>query len=136
MTHLFDTSAVLAGLLDENGAARVDELLADPDVVVGVSALTLFEVGTAAFRQTGSWELAEKAVEKTVSTVAVVVPLTSEIVRLALELRAGASSRIATVDCAIAATAVWHGATLVHRDPHFDALSASRLAQEALPDKT
>ncbi len=132
MTHLFDTSATLAGPLDENGAARVDELLADPDVVVGISVLTLFEVGTAAFRQTGSWELAEK----TVSTVAEVVPLTGEIVRLALELRAGASDRIATVDCAIAATAMWHGATLVHRDPHFAALPASRLAQEALPDKT
>lgn len=135
MTHLFDTSATLAGLLDENGAARVDELLADPSVVVGVSVLTLFEVGTAAFRQTGSWELAEQTVEKTVATVAEVVPLTSEIVRLALELRAQASARIATVDCVIAASAVWHGATLVHRDPHFAALPAARLAQEALPDK-
>ena len=35
----------------------------------------------------------------------------------------------------IAATALWAGAVLVHRDAHFAALPPGRPSQETLPDK-
>jgi len=62
-------------------------------------------------------------------------PLSEATVELAMDLRHTATSRIATVDCLIAATAVQHGAILVHRDPHFGALPAGKPTQEVLPDK-
>jgi predicted nucleic acid-binding protein len=39
------------------------------------------------------------------------------------------------MDTLIAATASVRGATLVHRDPHFTAISGSMLKQEMLPPK-
>lgn len=52
-----------------------------------------------------------------------------------VDLRMRASSRIALADCLISATAVMHGATLVHRDPHFGVLPAGLPNMESLPLK-
>ena len=43
MTHLLDTSALLAHYLAEPGAERVQSLLEDDAVVLGVSILALYE---------------------------------------------------------------------------------------------
>jgi hypothetical protein len=44
MTHLLDTSALLAHYLAEPGAARVQALFEDTTVVLGTSVLALFEL--------------------------------------------------------------------------------------------
>ena len=135
MTHVLDTSATLAALLRENGGDRVKAILADPENVVGISALTLFEIETAVFHRTGSHEAARLAVEGIRNAVAEVVPVNEAIVDLARTLRYEATARIATVDILIAATALHRGAILVHRDPHFAALPTDRPVQETLPAK-
>ncbi len=43
MTHLLDTSALLAHYFAEPGAERVQELLENETVAVGTSVLVLFE---------------------------------------------------------------------------------------------
>ena len=117
MTHLLDSSASLAGGFGEPGVERVRALLNDPDAAVGVSVLTLFETYTRVLHLAGSHAAAREAVAGLRKIVNEVVPLNEEIVDLAIELRHAATARIATVDCLIAATAVYGGAVLVHRDP-------------------
>lgn len=136
MTHLLDTSAALAALLNEPGGERVKAILRDPANFVGISALTLFEIDTTIFHRTGSREAVEVALAQIRQAVAEVVPVTEEVVQLARELRHAATARIATVDVTIAATAAHHGAILVHRDPHFASLPPGKPAQETLPVKT
>ena len=53
----------------------------------------------------------------------------------AIRLRTSATAHVAAMDVLIAATASLRNATLVHRDPHFDAIPASLLKQEVLPAK-
>ena len=135
VTHLFDTSAALAQYFDENGAARVDALLSEPEVTPGVSVLTLYEVYTTVLHRFGSDESATRAVEAVRAAMAEVLPVDDAVLAVALDLRRASAARIALADLLIAATAARAGATLVHRDPHFAALPAGRPAQEALPDK-
>lgn len=123
-------------LLGEPGGERVATILDEPANVVGISALTLFEVDTAVLHRTGSQEVADRMVADIRQSVAAVVPVTEEVVQFARELRRAATARIATVDVTIAATAAHHGAILVHRDPHFASLPAGRPEQEALPEKS
>ena len=135
VTHVFDTSAMLAQYHDENGAAQVDALLSDPAVVSGVSILTLYEVYTAILHRSGSDEIATRAVAAVREAVAEVLPVTESVLAAALDLRRASTARIALADVLMAATAAEKGATLVHRDPHFAALPLGKPTQETLPDK-
>lgn len=135
MTHVLDSSAILADIFGEPGANRVNELMNDPNVIASVSVLTLFETYTTVLHRTGSDALARQAVATLKAALSELAPISEAIVELAMDLRNAATSRIATVDCLIAATAVQHGAILVHRDPHFAALPAGKPTQEVLPDK-
>jgi predicted nucleic acid-binding protein len=51
----------------------------------------------------------------------------------AVRLRTAASTRVASMDVLIAASASLPSATLVHRDAHFSAIPAQLLKQEVLP---
>ena len=135
MTHIFDTSALLAHHLNEPGAQRFDDLMLDPSATVGVSALTLYEFETRLRREGLPLEDLRRVMHRYVSVLAAIVPVTADIAAIAASLRQETSARIAAVDCLIAATALSLGATLVHRDAHFAALPVGHPAQEALPDK-
>jgi len=135
VTHLLDTSAALAGALGEPGMERVRALLEDPDAVVGVSVITLFEVWTTYLHRTDSGSRADEAVADLRKAVSEVVPVNEAVLDLAFELRRTATARLALADCLIAATAAHHRAILVHRDSHFAALPEGRPKQETLPSK-
>lgn len=135
VTHLLDTSAALAGALGEPGMERVRALLEDPDAVVGVSVLTLFEDWTTFLHRTHSGSRADEAVADLRQVVSEVASVDEAVLNLAFDLRRTATARIALADCLIAATAVRRGAVLVHRDPHFAALPYGKPMQETLPDK-
>jgi predicted nucleic acid-binding protein len=51
------------------------------------------------------------------------------------ELKFSATQRLPNIDALIAASAALHGATLVHRDPHFLGIPPTLLTQEMLPEK-
>ena len=135
MTHLFATSAVLAMLLAENGGEHVAAILDDPTNVVGISALTLFEIETAVLHRTGSFAVASRMLGAVRNAVAEIVPVAAEIVDLARELRPRNTAQADAVVMIVAATAVYHGAVLIHCDPHFAALPEGRPAQENLADR-
>lgn len=105
MTHILDTSAVLAQYFDEPGADRVDALLRDPATVVGISVLTLYEMSSAIWHQTRSLAACREAVAGLRLAISKSLPVSEEIVEIALELRHNDSARIALADCCIAATA-------------------------------
>ena len=135
VTHVLDTSAALAGTLGERGGERVRSLIGDPQAVVGVSVLTLYEAYTVVLHRTGSDELATEALDSLRRSVAEVLPVSEAVLAVAVGLRRASTARVALADILIAATAAEKGATLVHRDPHFAALPAGRPTQETLPDK-
>ena len=119
MTHLLDSSAVLAFYLDEPGANRVDQLLSSPGVSIAISALTLYEISAAVKHRTGSVQSSKEAVAELRQSITIVKEVTESIVDLGIELRRNATDHIALADCLIAATALNYGLVLVHRDPHF-----------------
>ena len=135
VTHVLDTSASLAQMLDEPGADTVDAILLDGRNTVAVSVLTLLEVWTTYLHRTESPTGADEAVANLRVSVSEVLPVTESVLDLAFDLRRHASARIALADLLIAATAALHGAILVHRDPHFASLPDGHSAQESLPDK-
>jgi predicted nucleic acid-binding protein len=135
MTHLLDTSALLAHYFAEPGGARVQALFEDPAVVVGTSILALFEFETR-LHQIGVDAAARGAeVARYRGLVSEVANVDEAVRSEGVRLRISARARASAMDTLIAATASWRGATLVHRDPHFTAIPASMLKQEALPPK-
>jgi predicted nucleic acid-binding protein len=135
MTHLLDTSALLAHYLAEPGAARVQALFEDAAVVAGTSILALFEFEMR-LHQLGidaSTRVAE--VNRYRALLNEIIIVDEAIRNEGVRLRIVATARASAMDTLIAATASLRGATLVHRDPHFTAIPASALKQEMLPPK-
>ena len=135
MTHLLDTSALLAHYLAEPGAARVQALFEDNVVVAGACILSLYEfelrlhqLGVDAANRTTELNRYRALLNEVV--------VVDEAVRSeAIHLRTSATAHVAAMDILIAATASLKDATLVHRDPHFAAIPPSLLKQEVLPAK-
>ncbi|AIE85297.1 type II toxin-antitoxin system VapC family toxin [Fimbriimonas ginsengisoli] len=135
MTHLLDTSAALAHYWGEAGADRVDELLREAGVSIGISVLSVFEIAQAVAHRTGDDKEGGTVANVYAGLAHEIAPVSMETVREGLDLRRSATARIALADCLIAATAAQNGAVLVHRDPHFSTLPAERPRQEVLPPK-
>jgi len=135
MTHLLDTSALLAHYLGEPGAVRVQALFEDETVLAGTSILALFEFDLR-LHQLGLDDPTSTAELNHYRALLNEVVNVDEAVRSeAVRLRTSASARVASMDILIAASASLRNATLVHRDPHFAAISAQLLKQEILPAK-
>ena len=132
MTHLLDSSALLAFYFNEPGAERVRDLLFDEGTTVGLSVLTAVEFW-ARLRNVGAEPVFQATWSYFVGIMSDIRPVTSPVVLESIQLRRAASARLPTIDALIAATAAVHGAVLVHRDPHFAAIPAGRLKQEVLP---
>ena len=135
MTHLLDTSALLAHYLAEPGAERVQALFEEAAVVTGTSILALYEFELR-LHQLGV-DAATRTVELNRYRVLLneVVDLDEAVRSEAIRLRTNATAHVAAVDVLIAATASLKNATLVHRDPHFAAIPTNLLKQEILPAK-
>ena len=105
MTHLLDTSALLAHYLAEPGAARVQALFADAAVVIGVSILSLYEFELRLHQL--DMDAATRALElnRYRSLVNEVVTVEEAVRREAIHLRTSATAHVAAMDVLIAATA-------------------------------
>jgi predicted nucleic acid-binding protein len=64
-----------------------------------------------------------------------VIAADESIAHQTVQLRTTARERLPTIDGLIAATAVTHRLTLVHRDPHFATIQDPKLEQIQLPTK-
>ena len=127
MTHLLDSSAVIAYYFDEPGADQVALLLEDNRNPPAVSCITQIEFWSR-LRSLGD----ESSFESNWNDIADIVsiePLTNISATRAREIRQACQERLPTVDALIAATASVQNATLVHRDPHFQSIPPRFLKQ-------
>ena len=131
---LLDSSAWLAHLFGESGADQVSKLFDDSRSGVYISALSIPEVygRLRAIEQTAHWADVWKTYRLLFSKV---IPVDEKISHQAITLREATTFRLPTVDGLIAATAVVHDLTLVHRDSHFASIPSKLLFQTQLPDK-
>jgi len=129
-SYLLDTSAVLAFMEEEAGAARVEEILQRETVVLP------FPVSLEVYYVTLQEQGEDRANLRYAMLRRLSVSHVSEIDEATL-LTAGrlkAAHHLSVADAMIAAFAVSHDAVLVHKDPEFEPLRNVR--QEALPYKS
>lgn len=134
MMYLFDTSAWLAHLFGEPGVAEITAIFDDPQAQVSISVLSLPEMygRLKALNRQEEWASVREIYAALFSKTLVV---DEQIAQAAIVLRAGTTPRLPTIDALIAATALVHKLTLVHRDPHIAAIADERLRQMKLPDR-
>lgn len=135
MTHLLDTSALLAHAFEENGWELVQALLDDNKASVGISALSLYECDRRLVELRFPSRERREFSARYSALLDHIAPVDEKVCAIACELRDAATSRLAAVDILIAATARVHGAVFVHRDAHFAAIPAAQLRQLVLPEK-
>ncbi|MFO7681069.1 MAG: PIN domain-containing protein [Chloroflexota bacterium] len=134
MSILLDSSAWLAHLFGEPGVEQVNLLFDNADNEVNISALSIPEV-YGRLKALGAEAHWEEVWERYILLFNKVLPADETVALQAMRLRAATPHRLPTIDALIAATAVVHQLTLIHRDSHFVAIPSQSLAQTQLPDK-
>jgi predicted nucleic acid-binding protein len=132
--YLLDTSALVAFREDEPGSDLVEEILQQAKAkkaLIFTSFLSFMEVFYCTWRVDGKGAAYRAYLELKMLPVKR-IDVTDPILFLAGEIKATGSLSLA--DSWIAATAIDHQATLVHKDPEFDQLK-DRLPLKALPYK-
>lgn len=118
ITHVLDTSALLAHYFDEPGAEAVQNLWGSPGLKPGISAVTVTELRGRLDLELSDSKEAERAAEAYLGDLTVCLPGDRAVAELAWQIRAATPRRLPLVDALIAATARAAGAILVHKDPH------------------
>jgi len=130
---VLDTSAILALWNEEDGAATVEKILRDKrhQRKIYISFMTFVECRYRLWKDQG--QNAADEIFRALSLLPVIrVDVDDELLLTASELKA--QHKISVADSWIIATAITRNATLVHKDPGFDALS-NRVTMKALPYK-
>jgi predicted nucleic acid-binding protein len=135
ITHVLDTSAILAHYLNEPGADDVNAILSQGPEAAGISLIALVELRGRLAEVVANPQEAERAFKLYTETLTTVLPFTRETADAAMNLRAATRPRLPLVDALIAASAKQHSAVLVHRDPHMATIPTSLLNQTMLPPK-
>lgn len=133
VTHLLDTSAWLAHILEETGMARVSSLLKDPTCKVAVSAPSIFELH-GRLKSLGKIDRWNEIMTNYQKILQPFPGITETVALRAITLRQASPARIPAIDSLIAATASIHQATLVHCDTHFLSIPETLLKQELLTE--
>jgi predicted nucleic acid-binding protein len=135
VTHVLDTSALLAHYFDEPGAEVVEQLWATASARPGVSTLTIAELRRRLGEEMSDSGEAREAAAAYFNELTVCLPVDRTVAELAWQLEEAIAERIPLVDALIAATARAAGAVLVHRDPHFQRIPRTLVDQVVLPLK-
>lgn len=131
ITHVLDTSAILAHYFHEPGAELVNTLLTDSSIEVGLPAISLIDLRQRLSASVPDSAEASRAFRLYAEELLTAIPVTREIVAAADSLpTAGA---LTLTEAIAAATARQLNAVLVHRHPHFHHLPRTLLQQCALP---
>lgn len=133
MTHLLDTSALLADYLDEPGADQVEALLAQGPGVVALAAPSWVEFDTRLRELVSETTVRENVFQHYTVSLTTLIPVDSGACLAAIRLRSAAPGRLPLADALIAGTADAAGLILVHRDPHFDTVPGLKVLR--LPGK-
>lgn len=133
MTHLLDTSAILAHYLDEPGADEVENLLAQGPDKVALAAPSWVELDTRLRELVPDPKARQNAFLQYTTSLTSLLPLNAESSLAAIRLRNAAPNRLPLADAIIAGVADAAGLVLVHRDPHFDTIPGLKVLR--LPSK-
>ncbi|MEE8408773.1 MAG: PIN domain-containing protein [Myxococcota bacterium] len=135
ITHLIDTTGLLAHYFGEPGAAEVDALWQDPKNSIGISVVSRVELWTHLVRSVSDRSEVERVFTTYVGDLTSSYDIDTAVADAALELRQASPSRLPIVDSLIAGCARRHSAILVHRDPHMDPIPDHLLRKQRLPDR-
>ncbi len=133
ITHLLDTSALLAHFFDEPGADVVQGLWDTRAGKPGICAVTVTELKTRLKAELASEAEAQQAVEAYLDELTVCLPVDRTVAEMAWQVKEACPERIPLVDALIAGTARAFNAVLVHRDPHLARIPREVLGQVLLP---
>ena len=129
-SYLLDTSAILALIEDEAGAERVEQIIRSHPVTI--TWMSLLEVAYITQQERGVAEAERRYALLKSFPVTIAWTLDEPTLLVAARLKAG--YRLSLADTVIAAYAMQGRATLLHKDPQFEAL-AGQVELEALPYK-
>ena len=133
ITHVLDTSAILAHYFQEPGAEKVHALLADNAVEAGLPALALLDLKSRLAATVPDAAEAHRAFQLYSEELIAAIPVTRAIVEDAEALLAQPAHQLTLLEAIAAATARQERAVLVHRDPNLARLPDGLLQQCALP---
>jgi ribonuclease VapC len=128
---VLDTSALLTLIEDEDGAARVEDLLRGGGAIV--TWVSLLEIPYVSLQRSGRREADRRYTLTKRLPVRHIEAFDEPTILTAGRFKA--AHRLSLADALIAAVAKIEGACLVHKDPEFDAL-ADEVRLESLPLKT
>lgn len=135
VTHVLDTSALLAYYLKENGWEVVHDLIFNPECFPRVSSMTWLEFQTRLPALTADIQERREVVDIYRALLGEGIPADDTISTRAFVLRQASQGRLPNMDALIAATAAEHDAILVHRDPHMAGIPSAVVPQCVLPAK-
>jgi len=130
--YLLDTSALLAHHRNEPGAARVQVLFEDSDAEIHIAAPSVAEMARRLLALGADTMTARTVALEYAGLATSILPVDTAVSIRAFELGSISKTRLPLVDALIAATAALIGATLVHRNPHFDGLPSELVPSETL----
>jgi predicted nucleic acid-binding protein len=133
MTHLLDTSAILAHYLDEAGGDDVEKLLAQGPSTVALAAPSWVELDTRLRELVPDADVRENVFQQYTICLTTLLPVDADSTKAAIRLRNATPGRLPLADALIAGVADAAGLILVHRDPHFDSISGMKVFR--LPNK-
>jgi predicted nucleic acid-binding protein len=129
ISHVLDTSALLAHYFNEPGAELVEKLWSDESSRLAISAVTVAELKGRLSQEITENAEATIAADAYLNELTICLPVDRATAELAWQLRQVAPNRLPLVDALIAATARAAGAILVHRDPHMAQIPPALMQQ-------
>ena len=135
ITHVLDTSALIAHYQEEPGFEEVESIVAYQSNRVVISSATWLEFRIRLRQICTDEDERNRSIGIYRALLGQGIPVDDAIVARAYLLRQAAAERLPNMDALIAATAAEHGAILVHRDPHMAGIPTSAVSQLVLPDK-
>jgi predicted nucleic acid-binding protein len=134
VSHVLDTSALLAHYFNEPGAMLLDTLWAEESNRLAISAVTVAELKGRLNHEIADDAEALNAADAYLNELTTCLPVDRATAEAALQLRQATPNRLPLVDALIAATARVAGAVLVHKDPHMSQIPSALVQQMALPE--
>jgi predicted nucleic acid-binding protein len=134
ISHVFDTSAVLAHYFGEAGAEQLDLIWADPENEIGLCVLSLPELKKRLLEEIQDQREIERAYKAYSDELTISLVVDRKVAESAIDLREASKTRLPLVDSIVAATAAYWSAILVHCDPHLAGIPKDRLRQIFLPN--
>jgi predicted nucleic acid-binding protein len=136
ISHVLDTSAILAHYFNEPGAEVIERLWSDESSSIAVSAVTIAELKGRLRQEITEDAESSTAADAYLNELTVCLPVDRATAELAWQLRLAAPGRLPLVDALIAATARAAGAILVHKDPHMSQIPQGLVRQIVLSGET